>query len=29
MFGGYYARWCTKRMAADAETHFRTAGRGP
>ena len=28
MFGGYYARWCTERMAGDAETHFRTAGRG-
>ena len=28
MFGGYYARWCTERMAGDAEAHFRTAGRG-
>jgi len=28
MFGGYYARWCTERMATDAEEHFRTAGRG-
>ena len=27
-FGGLYARWCTERMAADAEAHFRTAGRG-
>jgi carbon monoxide dehydrogenase subunit G len=28
MFGGYYARWCTERMAADAAEHFRAAGRG-
>jgi len=27
-FGGLYARWCTKRMAGDAEEHFRTSGQG-
>jgi polyketide cyclase/dehydrase/lipid transport protein len=26
-FGGFYARWCTQRMAGDAEEYFRTAGR--
>jgi hypothetical protein len=25
--GGFYARWCTRRMAHDAEAHFRNAGR--
>jgi len=28
MFGGYYARWCTQRMAGDAEEYFRTARQG-
>jgi hypothetical protein len=23
MFGGLYARWCTRRMADDAAKHFR------
>lgn len=23
LFGDFYARWCTKRMADDARTHFR------
>lgn len=26
IFGDFYARWCTQRMAGDAEEHFRTAG---
>lgn len=25
VFGGFYARWCTRRMADDAEAHFRNA----
>jgi hypothetical protein len=25
LLGGAYARWCTKRMAGDAEEYFRTA----
>jgi len=28
MFGGDYARWCTQRMAGDAQEYFRTAGQG-
>jgi hypothetical protein len=27
VFGGLYARWCTGRMASDAEEYFRTAGK--
>ena len=29
IFGGYYARWCTRRMAGDTEEHFRAAGKSP
>jgi len=28
LFGGLYARWCTRRMADDARDYFRTAGQG-
>lgn len=24
LLGGFYARWCTRRMAADAARHFET-----
>ena len=27
LFGGLYARWCTERMAGDAEEYFRTTGQ--
>ena len=27
LFGGIYARWCTRRMAGDALAHFRAAGQ--
>ena len=26
LFGGVYARWCTRRMVSDAFEHFRAAG---
>jgi hypothetical protein len=25
LLGGFYARWCTRRMVADAVAHFQTA----
>lgn len=27
VFGDFYARWCTQRLAGDAEEYFRTAGQ--
>jgi len=27
VFGGFYARWCTQRMARDAQAHFQSGGR--
>lgn len=29
LFGRAYARWCTRRMAADTASHFRGAGQPP
>lgn len=29
MFGGWYARWCTQRMADDAQAAFATPGGNP
>jgi hypothetical protein len=26
LFGRYYARWCTRRMVADAVRHFASVG---